>query len=216
MELTMKPNLFPVRLAAFLGGLLLSTMTCAAPLLSIDRIGAASISPGGLATYQLRLNSPTEVIAAFSVDIDFNAAVLEFTAANFSAARFGTMLGDPLTEGMSLMSVFNPGVLHIDQTSFLSNVALASLQQDAFGQLLTGYVLAEFSLTGIGAGTSALEFVAGSVQFSDANGASLPAPALQGSAAINVVPEPASSGLVMLALGALLAAGRRRTCAADE
>lgn len=169
----------------------------AAPVLTVQPVGGASIGVGGTANFELLLINPDAVIGAFSVDIAFDPTVLHL----LPTASLGVSLGDPgLFEAVGTAGESSSGILHIDEVSLLDIASLESLQGG--GVLLPSLLLAAFSFEGLMSGLSTLDFLAGSVQFSDAVGAALAVPTLQAPGTIQVIPEPASLALVLLALAA--------------
>jgi hypothetical protein len=187
----------PLGVIALLFALTGSGPCGAAPVLTVQPVGSSSIAVGGTAAFELLLLNPDAVIGAFSVDIAFNPTVLHF----LPTASLGTRLGDPtLFEAMGAAGESSSGVLHIDEVSLLDSASLEGLQGG--GALLPSLLLASFSFEGLAPGLSSMDLLAGSVQFSDAAGVSLAIPALESTAAVQVIPEPASAALVLLALAA--------------
>jgi len=180
---------------ALLIALAASGPTSAAPVLTIQPVAASSVGVGGSASFELLLVNPDAVIGAFSVDIGFNPSVLQL----LPTAALGAGLGDTnLFEAIGTAGESSSGILHIDEVSLLDIASLESLQGG--GVLLPSLLLATFSFEGLAPGLGALDFLAGSVQFSDAAGTALAIPTLQAPGAVQVIPEPSSTALVLLAL----------------
>lgn len=167
----------------------------AAPVLTLQQVGVSSVGVGGTVNFELLLINPDAVIGAFSVDIGFNPAALLF----LPTAALGTSLGDiNLFESIGTAGEVSAGLLHIDEVSLLDTASLESLQGG--GVPLPSLLLATFSFEGLAPGLGALNLLAGSVQFSDASGTALGLPTLQQPGAVQVIPEPTSTALSLLAL----------------
>lgn len=198
-------------LIALMFALSSAASTQAAPVLTLQPAGPVAIGVGGSASYDLVLLSPDAVIGAFSVDLSFDSSVLHFTPAVSPAAQFGAHLGDPLLEAIGAAGESSPGVLHLDQVSLLDAAGLEALQGG--GALLPSLVLATLTFEGIGPGLGLLDFLPASLQFSNADGNLLPTPDALPIGSVQVIPEPATMALALLALAASGLGSRRRLAA---
>lgn len=179
----------------------------AAPVvLSLQPTGGTSTGVGGSVSYELLLDNPDAILGAFSLDLAFNPDVLHFVPAASPGAQFGPYLGDPALEAIGTAGESSPGVLHLDEVSLLDAASLEALQGGS--TLLPSLLLANLTFEGIGPGVGGLGFLAASVQLSDAVGNLLAVPALVQPGEVDVIPEPASAALVVLALAACGAASR--------
>lgn len=196
-----------IGLMALLFALSFAGRTEAAPVvLSLQPLGPTSVNVGGTVSYELLLTNPDAVVGAFSLDISFDPGVLQFVPAPSAGAQFGTYLGDPtLGEAIGTAGESSSGILHIDEVSLLDIASLDALQG---GGTLPSLLLANVTFEGLGPGVGGLAFLPGSVELSDAVGNLLAAPTLAQPGAVNVVPEPASPALVILALAACVAVSR--------
>lgn len=76
----------------------------AAPVLTVQPVGGASIGVGGTANFELLLINPDAVIGAFSVDIAFDPTVLHL----LPTASLGVSLGDPACSRLSAQPASPP------------------------------------------------------------------------------------------------------------
>lgn len=126
-------------------------------------------------------------LGAFTLDISYDDTILAF-----ESAFFGSYLGDAsLFEAGTYFDASIPGLLYLEEVSWLYDWELDMLQPDSF-------TLATLTFTAICLGSSEMEMK--NVVLSDAYGFVLPDSTLD-NANVTVVPEPAT----IILLGASLA-----------
>lgn len=186
--------------------------TWAAPVLSITP-STNAVAVGGSFTVNLTitgLSTLGEVVSAFDVNVLFNNALLNNTVFSFDATLFGGVAN------VDFSTTLNPGNTGAIMNSFSSDADLALLQTAVsfnlgrltFTAMAAGDSLLTFGpdanfdrlVVGRNGAALALDYVGACVSV----GASAPGVGCQ-----NTVPEPASFGLVGLALLASGAARRK-------
>lgn len=188
---------------AFSAAAALPLGTLAAPVLSITpAIKAVAVGDTFIMTVSISgLPAAGEIVSAFDLNVLFNGSFLSNTAVNFFPASFG---GNANIDATSTLGAGNTGTL---LNSFLSDADLALLQTGSplnlftlsFTALAIGDTFLNFGpspdfdrlVVGRNANALVLDYVGACVSV----GASAPGTGCQ-----NTVPEPASYGLVMLAL----------------
>lgn len=163
-----------------------------------------SITVGDTVTVELNIAGLGDGIppslGAFFVEVEFDEGIL-----GFDSVTYGSFLGDP-TDPLEtdINTTVDPGIVGLDEFSFLSDSELDALQPDSFP-------LASLRFTGLTVGTSAITF--NFLDLSDAVGSSILDPGLE-STSIVVIPVPSSLVLIASALAAWAGfAGRRRLAA---
>lgn len=132
-------------------------------------------------------------LGAFMIDILFDPSVL-----SLNNVVFGNLLGTLDVEALaSYYDDLLPGVVMLDETSFLFDVELDALQPDTF-------TLATLEFNGTGLGLSVLD--TGLIDLSDATGVTLsPDVTLQGTIVeVTGVPEPGTLILLLVGLAGLV------------
>jgi len=141
-------------------------------------------------------------LGAFSLDVMYDPTILAF-----STVTFGSYLGDiSLTEADVYFDSLGPGVLYLDETSFLPESDLDALQP-------AGFTLASLTFSAFGLGTTQVSL--GDVTLSDATGLITLVPENLSSANVEVtaaaaVPEPATILLLVAGISGLGFVRRRR------
>ena len=186
----MKKNLLLV--ALFLGMVLPVGSAFAVSLSLIP--SATTTNPGDSITVDVKVgglgNFAPPSLGAFLVEVNFSESVL-----SFDSVSYGAFLGDPdpLVFETDILTSVSPGLVSLDEISFLFDFELDALQPESF-------TLATLAFTGNNLGSSALTF--GTVDLSDAIGTTLADPTLNNSnVMVAPIPEP---GTVLL-LGSGLA-----------
>ena len=130
-------------------------------------------------------------LGAFSTNINYDPTIISFTAIDY-----GNYLGDIDIEADTWCYESIPGVLYVDEISFLGTEELNTLQPDNF-------ILATLSFTAITFGQSGLS--CNEIVLSDAYAFEIPANAISSNVNVNPVPVPASflffgSGIIVMML----------------
>lgn len=161
-----------------------------APVLNLNAIATINVGISGLG------DGVGPNLGAFDLGITYDASLL--TLQSFS---FSNYLGYPANAFASGST--GSGLLSVQQVSFLSDAALASLQPATFSLLSMQFIT-------VGLGTSLLSFQ--NVVLSDGLGLSLPTGLLQASVSVvqtpSPVPEPAT--WLLVSAGALMGIGYMR------
>lgn len=138
-------------------------------------------------------------LGAFGVEVIFDETILSFDSVTFGD-RLGIPDGDygvgidPPFETDIFVDSSLPGVVLLDEVSFLFDFELDALQP-------TSFTLATLTFTGLAGGSTILDF--GLVDLSDALGSTITPTRLE-AANVNVVPEPATWMLLATGLFSLL------------
>ena len=154
---------------------------------------AQSISLGDPASIDLNISGLGDFAApslgAFLVEVTFDDSVLAF-----NSVTYGPFLGDPLDPlETDIMTTAAPGMVSLDEFSFLFDFELDALQPDSF-------TLASLSFTGDNVGVSNLGF--GLIDLSDAVGSTIVDPLLEpGSIRVSPAQAPEPSILFLLVSG---------------
>ncbi len=159
-----------------------------------------NIPLGGTAVLDLNISGLTaggpDSLGAFALDITYDDTTLAF-----ESVSFGSYLGDTsLFEADTYFDDSTPGLIYLDEVSWLFDYELDALQPDSF-------TLATLTFTGISLGSSAVEME--NVVLSDTHGFVLPDPALN-NANVTPVPEPATMILLGTGLAGLGVFGRKK------
>jgi hypothetical protein len=148
-----------------------------------------TIPVGGSAVLELNISGLTaggpDSLGAFALDITYDDTILAF-----DSVSFGSYLGDSsMFEADAFFDDATPGLVYLDEVSWLFDWELDALQPDSF-------TLATLSFTGTGLGVSTVAME--NVALSDAYGFVLSDTVLN-NATIAPVPEPAT--MLMLGTG---------------
>jgi hypothetical protein len=171
------------------------TTPAAAITLSLDPLTQV-VGVGESVLFDLKIsglgNGASPTLGAFSVDINYDAAIIGFTSVDA-----GSFLGDPLLFDADFSyDDTTPGLLSLYEVSFLDASDLDALQTDAF-------TLATITFTSLTAGMSPITLSDGVLSDADGNTLSFDDPM---GAAINVrtptnTPVPEPSTLILVGLG---------------
>ena len=131
-----------------------------------------------------------QAIAAFDLNIGYDAALLTPTAMSF-----GAFLGDTTTQAFTDFSFATPGIVNFAEVSLLTGSELDLLQPSAFA-------LARFSFLALDDGLASFNYV-GEIRIDNADG-------------IKLIDEPGTLGLLALALIGLLRVPCRRRWAGPD
>ncbi len=128
----------------------------------------------------------------------------------FDSVTYESLLGDPTDPfATDIDTTVDPGMVGLDEFSFLSDLELDALQPDSF-------TLTSLSFSGLAAGTSAVTF-GPFLDLSDAVGSSILDPGLLPTSIVVspavAVPEPSAHVLLAIGLAGIGFAGRRKLAA---
>jgi hypothetical protein len=172
-----------------------------AVMLTLDPVDQ-EINTGDMATVNLNIsglgNFSSPSLGAFFTEITFNNSIL-----SLDSVSYGSFLGDPNDPvETDILTTTGPGLVSLDEFSFLFDFELDALQPDSF-------TLASLSFSGIGLGTSTIDF--GFIDLSDAVGFTIN-PSLAGAnISVTSVPEPSSLLLFLIGIGFILLRTQRHT-----
>jgi hypothetical protein len=155
-----------------------------------------TVAPGMPFSVGIQVTNPGPMgVGDFDLAITFNSAILSASVINF-----GTFLGGPVNsiQGSSI----GPGSLELSEVSFLSSSDLIALQPSSF-------TLATITFSGLGLGSSPLNFSA--ITIDDANGSGLDLSSLPGSVLVQSAPEPSYFGIGAVLLFGILTIGTLRS-----
>jgi len=144
----------------------------------------STIQVGGTVSVDLLISglapSGPPSLGAFLVETTYNSSVL-----TYNSVVFAGFLGNPNNplETDIVVNTGTPGVVSLEEDSFLSTAVLDALQTT------DPFLLATLTFTGSAVGVSSLGF--GAIDLSSAAGTSLTNPTLQGaSVTVSSIPEP--------------------------
>ena len=182
--------------------------------LSVSLDPAALSAPSGSAfAFNVRISDlGTEILSTYDISVSFDAAIL-----SLSSVSFGTAMNLGVLDAVNQVRTNGAGSVTLSDTATAAEATMLTNQADSF-------VLFRLNFTGVGVGTSAIGLTANILGghsepdpiFGDLFPVELQASVSGGRAVVTQqggggnVPEPASYGLVGLALLGLVGASRKR------
>jgi hypothetical protein len=192
-------NLFlAAALTAFSASAATISLVPASPAVGLGDPFVLDIVVGGLGNFA----SPS--LSAWLLDLSYDPTLFSITDLDVA---FGSFLGDPVLDTLTLVdTTTTPGIVTLDQVSFLFDFELIALQPSSF-------TLATLTFTGIDFGTGVF-----GINFADLSNEAFPSESIPldeplaatGQVSPSAVPEPGTLSLLGLGILALAAGMRRR------